>query len=392
MATTQTRERTKAETAPAATKSQAVAVIGPPRLPYNPEIQKEFQVSPTGWRALTDSVFPSAKTVDGIFLALAYCKERKLDVMKKMVHVVPVWNSALQREVESVWPGIAEHRATAFRTGLYAGCDATIFGEDVTTKFEGKVKKDGAWETVKKSVTHPAWAQVTVYRLVGGIRCAFPGPRIHYLAAYGKMGRADVPNEKWERGGGGYMLEKCAEAAALRKAFPEELGDEAVAEEMEDRDIATGGYTIDHEPDAPVPERPTRQQADQVQEEHDRQDEHVRDTAREPARQSRQEAPPADDPPPVDQEPEGRSSQAAPAKETKKAEPAKKTTPPPNWENEARDLRGGLIKTGSDYEQFKTWIDRTHDRRTALAEGDKHWHDLLQKDVDSKSEFFRNKK
>ena len=41
-----------------------------------------------------------------------------------------------------------------------------------------------------------------------------------------------MPNHVWERRPDG-QLEKCAEAAALRRAFPEELGNEYTAEEME---------------------------------------------------------------------------------------------------------------------------------------------------------------
>jgi RecT family len=50
------------------------------------------------------------------------------------------------------------------------------------------------------------------------------------------------------------QLEKCAEAGALRRAFPEEIGNALTAEEME------GQHTIDdaaHAPEKPKPESVT---------------------------------------------------------------------------------------------------------------------------------------
>jgi hypothetical protein len=73
-------------------------------------------------------------------------------------------------------------------------------------------------------VTFPEWCQITVYRLLEGQRIAFPGPRVYWLETYATaFAKSDLPNEMWKDRSRG-QLEKCAEAAALRKAFPEELG------------------------------------------------------------------------------------------------------------------------------------------------------------------------
>ena len=69
------------------------------------------------WKVLTESIFPTAKTAEGILLAVRYCQARGLDVLKRPVHVVPMWSRALGREVETVWPGINEVQVTAARTG-----------------------------------------------------------------------------------------------------------------------------------------------------------------------------------------------------------------------------------------------------------------------------------
>lgn len=235
-----------------------VAVISPPRLPYHPEIEARYGVDKAGWRALVDAVFPSAKTTDAVILALSYCRARDLDPFKRMVHIVPMWNSALGREVETVWPGIGEHRATAMRTGQYGGCDPTNFGPMVNHHFSGRVPAGkGEWKTEEVDVTFPEWAQITVYRLVQGQRMPVPGPRVYWTETYSRRtNKADVPNDRWCRAPS-QMLEKCAEAAALRKAFPEEMGDGMTAEEAEGRETDIAG-AIEQARDVTPPAKPTR--------------------------------------------------------------------------------------------------------------------------------------
>jgi phage recombination protein Bet len=139
--------------------------------------------------------------------------------------------------VETVWPGIAEIRTTASRTGQYAGIDAVEFGPVVERSFSGQTGGNNS-ETITKKVRYPEWASVVVYRLVAGVRCAYHA-KVYWEETYATMGKSDVPNEMWAKRPRG-QLDKCVEAAALRKAFPEELGNIYAAEEMEGRDIGDG--------------------------------------------------------------------------------------------------------------------------------------------------------
>lgn len=296
-AATQTKEKTTSQPQQVAQdqpprEGRALSPLQQTRIPYHPIYKERYGVDGPMWRALVDAVYPSAKTPEGVILAVSYCQARNYDVMKKMVHVVPIWSTALQREVEGVWEAVAALRATAFRTGEYVGCDETKFGPMIEKHFEGQVGKKGYEKTVKMDLTFPEWAQVTVYRFLHGEPRAFPGPKVHWLAAYGAQGRSDVPNDKWSEGGGSYMLEKCAEAAALRKAFPEALGSMNAAEEMEGRRLDfAGGQIIDHEP---PPERPTRAiakaQAEKAREEEQERTDQYRQTmageGAEPVKQS----------------------------------------------------------------------------------------------------------
>ena len=85
----------------------------------------------------------------------------------------------------------------------------------------------------ERSVTlkFPEWCRVTITRELNGKERAFVGPKVYWLEAYAKWADTDVPNEMWANRPVG-QLEKCAEAGALRRAFPEEIGNDLTAEEM----------------------------------------------------------------------------------------------------------------------------------------------------------------
>ena len=200
-----------------------VAVFAPSRLPWHDAIEEKFSdigVTKATWKALTDAVFPNAQSVDSVVLALSYCMARKLDPFKRCVHIVPMWSKEKGALVDTVWPGIAELRTTAFRTGSYAGKDAAEFGPDET-------------DTVGKlEITYPTWCQITIYRRLGSNICKFVGPMVYWRETYASVKRGDeTPNSMWTKRTRG-QLEKCAEAAALRAAYPEEIGNEYAAEEM----------------------------------------------------------------------------------------------------------------------------------------------------------------
>lgn len=220
-------------------------VVSTGRPAYPVRAREAFGISPGDWKALVDAVWPAAKSTEAVELALSYCRARKLDPFKRPVHIVPVWDSKLGREVETIWPGIGELRTTASRTGQWAGVDDAEFGPEVTRTWKGEVGKGQYAKEVEKTVSFPEWAQVTVYKLMGGQRVAFKGPRVRWTETYATMGKTDLPNDMWETRPYG-QLEKCAEAAALRRAFPEEIGNEYIPEEV--GRVHRGGAEIDVTP------------------------------------------------------------------------------------------------------------------------------------------------
>lgn len=253
MAATKTKDATKPKTGeqplaqqapdgnlPVAAGSQTL------RIPYPKSLGEYAGIDARTWGVLIDSIWPNAKTIEGVTLAVTYCKRRNLDPLKKPIHIVPIFSKALNREVEGIWPGINEVRTTATRTGIYAGKDAAEFGPNVTETLQ---HIDDRNDAVKDSmeVTYPEWCRLTVYKIVQGVRCAFVGPKVFWKETYATENRfSNIPNEMWANRKSG-QLEKCTEAASLRAAFPEELGNTYTAEEMAGRTIegaALGGGEI----------------------------------------------------------------------------------------------------------------------------------------------------
>lgn len=213
--------------------NQTLTTVPACRLAIPAQSLAELGLDPATWQVLVESIFPAAKTIEGVQLAVRYCQARGLDVMKRPVHIVPMWNRTLGREVETVWPGIAEVQTTAARTGQWAGMDPARFGPEEPRTFAGRAKTDDGWQELKVQVTFPAWCEVTVYRLVGGVRCPFT-ETVFWEESYSRMGGGEVPTAMWVKRPRGQLL-KCAKAASLRAAFPEETG--YTAEEMAGKPI-----------------------------------------------------------------------------------------------------------------------------------------------------------
>ena len=113
--------------------------------------------------------------------------------------------------------GIDGFRSTAERTGEYAGSDEPEFGPD----------QNG----------HPEWARVTVYRMKN--RTRFGQPATAYWAEFHPGGNQPMW-QKMPRN----QLAKCAEALALRKAFPYVLSDIYTPEEMEQAGPGDSGALV----------------------------------------------------------------------------------------------------------------------------------------------------
>lgn len=206
--------------------------------------------------ALKSSLYPGASDAS-VDLVLAYCRASGLDPMTKPVHIVPMsvtvgkddrgYPKKEMRDV--VMPGIGLYRINAARTEAYAGCSDPEFGplksmlvatEHWTDGPNGKrIKKAG--QPVEFSF--PEWCRITVTRMVDGAPREFSAKE-YWIENYATAGNdTDAPNAMWKKRPFG-QLAKCTEAQALRKAFPEAVGSQPTAEEMEGKEVIDSTATV----------------------------------------------------------------------------------------------------------------------------------------------------
>lgn len=188
---------------------------------------------------LRNSLYPGASD-ESIRLVLGYCRAAGLDPMAKPVHIVPMWDNKSKTMRDVVMPGIDLYRVKASRTLEYVGCSEPEFGPDQTVALGGV------------DVTFPAWCRVTVRRLVAGSVAEFTAVE-RWTENYATKGRDSAqPNTMWLKRPYG-QLAKCAEAQALRKAFPE-IGSGPTAEEMAGKSIDADTLAAPADADASGPD------------------------------------------------------------------------------------------------------------------------------------------
>lgn len=141
-----------------------------------------------------------------IFIEVA--KRTGLNPFARQVHAVKRFNKKTGRDEMSIQTGIDGYRLIADRTGKYAGSDDPTFDNE----------------------KEPNRATVTVYKMVEGQRCPFTA-----TARWDEYYPGDAQGFMWKKMPC-VMLSKCAEALALRKAFPAELSGLYTNEEMEQAD------------------------------------------------------------------------------------------------------------------------------------------------------------
>lgn len=204
------------------------------------------------WGALCNTIYPGANP-DSIIMAVDYCKARKLDIMLKPVHLVPMQVTDA-RTKEKIWrdvpmPGIGMYRIQADRSGNYAGADEPEFGPTITQEFPDPYN---AGKTIR--VSYPEWCKYTVYKFVNGQRVAYIAKE-YWIENYAtQSSKTECPNAMWKKRPYA-QLAKCTEAQALRKGWPE-IGSEPTAEEMEGKTFITEERDITPQP-ARIPAQST---------------------------------------------------------------------------------------------------------------------------------------
>ncbi len=192
------------------------------------QTNKEIEASVLS--ALKSSLYTGAKD-DSIQMVIEYCKACKLDPMQKPVHIVPMWDKNTKSMKDTIMPGIGLYRIQAARSNKYAGVREPEYGDTVNTTLGGV------------SISYPEWCKVTVKKLVGNNIVEFTAKE-YWLENYATARKdSTAPNAMWLKRPFG-QLAKCAEAQALRKAFPEIITQQPTAEEMEGKSFAENTKTV----------------------------------------------------------------------------------------------------------------------------------------------------
>lgn len=134
---------------------------------------------------------------------LSYAQARGLNPFEGEVVGVSRWNSKEKRETMTIQTTVRGERTLAERTGLYGGQDPPQW-----------CGADGNWLEVWLDERPPAAARVAVYRK----DWERPAVGIARYSSYVQVNKDRQPVGLW-RTAPDLMLAKCAEAAALRKAF-----------------------------------------------------------------------------------------------------------------------------------------------------------------------------
>jgi phage recombination protein Bet len=187
---------------------------------------------------LQSSLYPGA-ALGSIKLVVGYCRAAGLDPMQKPVHIVPMWDKDAKSMRDVIMPGIGLYRTQAARSNALAGIGEPEFGPMTDLQLGGV------------EVRVPEWCRVVVKRLMTNGAIADYVAKEYWIENYATAGKDnEAPNTMWKKRARG-QLGKCAEAQALRKAFPEMTGSAPTADEMEGKNLE--GAEIDITPKVAQP-------------------------------------------------------------------------------------------------------------------------------------------
>ena len=163
---------------------------------------------------LLNNLFFKSENDGGLQLKLfvRVCNHKRLDPFAHQIYPIKRWDSTLKREITTYQTGIDGYRLIAERTGRYEGQTRPMW-----------CGPDGQWrEFWLDRVNPPVAATVGVYRK----DFREPVYAVAHHAEYVQLAKDpqgnSQPNSMWRKMPANQLL-KCAEALALRKAFPEEL-------------------------------------------------------------------------------------------------------------------------------------------------------------------------
>ena len=158
---------------------------------------------------LKEQICPGASDHELVYFG-EVCQRTGLDPFQRQIYFVK------RKGKMVIQMGIDGLRLQAVRSDRYAGNDDPLFDEGLTR-----------FEMIRNDRKQPTTATATVWAMVGGERCPFTAT-VEWDAYVPAAGQ----DFQWKKMPF-TMLGKCAESAAIRKAFPAETAGFYASEEMD---------------------------------------------------------------------------------------------------------------------------------------------------------------
>lgn len=178
-------------------------------------IGTDYGFEPTKLQLIKDTIAKGTST-DELNLFLYTCQRTGLDPLARQIYCIKRWDSTLRREVATPQTSIDGYRLIADRTGNYAPGKAPTYEENegggvfAATAYVMKYVR-GTWHEVSATAYWEEYAQSKK-----------DGTYTHMWATKPRV-----------------MLGKCAEALALRRAFPAELSGLYTESEMPEGELVS---------------------------------------------------------------------------------------------------------------------------------------------------------